>query len=129
MTSQLQRNVNSDRVRYLRFKEFPIEISTHILALSTAMPTFWLWKTYKSLIVVSRDMQALAYRAYLPHLPIMLHTRNHVDSFCMLLESNPNTVGPQIRTLWVISGIKANAEYALGRTILQKCTRITHLAC
>jgi len=128
MTPQLRRNINSDRVPYLRFEEFPIEISTHILALST-VPTFWCWRTYQSLIVVSRDMQALAYHAYLPHLPIMLYTRKHVDSFCMLLESNPNTVGPRIRTLWIISGIKAKVEYELGHTILQKCTRITHLAC
>src|SRR6266568_5820477 len=99
MTPQLLRNLNSDRAPYLRFEEFPVEISTHILALST-VPTLWCWKTYQSLIVVSRDMQALAYYAYLPHLPIMLHTRKHVDSFCMLLESNPNTVGPRIRTLW-----------------------------
>ena len=125
MIPQLQRSVNSDRVPYLRFMEFPVEISTRILAVSIG-PTV---KTYRSLIVVSRDMQALAYHAYLPHLPIMLHTHKHVDSFCMLLESNPNTVGPRIRTLWVVSGIKASAEYALGRTILQKCTRITHLAC
>jgi hypothetical protein len=126
--SQQRPNVNSDRPPYFRFKEFPIEISTRILALSTA-PTLWCWRTYRSLVVVSRGMQALAYDAYLPHLPIMLHTRIHVDSFCMLLESNPNTVGPRIRTLWVIAAIKANIEHALGYTILQKCTQITHIAC
>jgi len=120
MTLQLRGN---DRVPYL-----PIEISTRILTLSI-VPTRQRWITYRSLIFVSREMQALAYHTYLPHLPIMLHTRNHVDSFCMLLESNPNTVGPRIRTLWVVSGIKANVESAFGRTVLQKCTQITHLAC
>jgi hypothetical protein len=108
--------------------QLPIEISTRILTLSI-VPTLQCWITYRSLIFVSRDMQALAYHTYLPHLPIMLHTRNHVNSFCMLLESSPNTVGPRIRTLWVVSGIKANVESAFGRTVLQKCTQITHLAC
>ena len=74
-------------------------------------------------------MQALAYDACLPHLPVMLHTRRHVDSFCMLLESNPDTVGPRIRTLWVVASIRANLEYELGQTILRRCTRITHMAC
>lgn len=128
MIPQQQPNVNSNRPPYLKFTEFPIEISIRILALSTAS-TLWCWTTYRSLIAVSRDMQALAHYACLPHLPIMLHTSTHVDSFCMLLKSNPNTVGPCIRTLWVIAGIKANVEYALGHTILQKCTKITHIAC
>jgi hypothetical protein len=113
--------------QHLRFEEFPIEIAIRILVFSTA-PTFWCWRTYRSLIVVSRDMQALAYDACLPHLPVMLHTRKHVDSFCMLLESNP-TVGPCIRTLWFIAGIKAGVERTLGHIILRKCTRITHIAC
>jgi hypothetical protein len=46
----------------------------------------------------------------------------------MLLESNP-TVAPRIRTLWLIAGIKANVERTLGQAILQKCTRLTHIAC
>lgn len=123
-----QPNSNSEPVRHFRFMEFPIEIATCILAFSAVSP-FWRWRTYQSLIVVSRGIQALVYDACLPYLPVMLHTRSHVESFCTLLESNPVTVGPRIRTLWLIAGIKADVERALGDRILQKCTRITHIAC
>ena len=125
-TPQQGRKVSSvQRAQYFRFKEFPVEISTPILAFST-VSTLWRWRTYRSLVVVSRTMQALAYDACLPHLPVMLHTRQHVNTFSNLLEHNPTTVGSRIRTLWFIAGIKAGVERTLGGNILQRCTRITH---
>jgi len=124
--------INADRdtactLRYFGFKDFPIEIATRILVLATATSTYW--RTYQSLILVSREMQALVYDACLPYLPVMLHTRKHFDSFCMLLASHWTAVGPRICHVWFIAGIKATIERTLGLSILQKCTRITHIAC
>src|SRR6266436_7054720 len=108
MTPQQWLNVNFNQLLYLRFKEFLIEISTYILGLST-VPILWCWRRYQSLIVVSHDMQTLAYDACLPHLPIMLYMCIHVDSFYMLLKSSPNTVGP-----------------STPHTICCKCNRLLH---
>jgi hypothetical protein len=74
-------------------------------------------------------MQALVYDACLPYLPVMLHTKKHVDSFCLLLVSHPTLIAPRIRSLWFIAGVKADVERTAGLNILKKCTGITHLAC
>jgi len=109
------------------FKDLPVEVSCRILVFAVANPISW--TTYRSLTVVSSTMQALAYDACLPYLPVVIHTQRQFDSFCMLLASHPTTVGPRVREIWLIANIKANVECTMGRNILQTCTLITHLAC
>ena len=112
---------------HFQFQDIPLDVASQILVLATATSAYW--GTYKSLIKVSRAMQALVYDACFPYLPIMLHTKQHVDSFCLLLASHTTLIGPRIRSLWFIAGVKADVERTTGLDILKKCTGITHLAC
>jgi len=110
---------------YFKFKDFPTEVAIRILIFATSTHL----RSYQSFVVVSRAMQALVYETCLPHLPIMLHTRRHFDSFCLLIAYHPITVSPRIRTVWFVTGVKVGAERTFHGIILQKCTRITHIAC
>jgi hypothetical protein len=108
----------------------PVELTTRIIALMTESWTSSrsAWRSYHSLIRVSSQFQAIAYAECIPHLPVMLHTRNHVYSFEALLKNHPY-VGPKVRALWFIAAIKASEEHLIGGAILAACPQLTRLAC
>jgi hypothetical protein len=109
------------------FAALPVCIASDILVLATGTSSYW--GTYRSLTLVSRATQRLVYQACLPHLPIMLHLRAHVASFCSLLQSHGTLVTSRIRALWFVASIKASEEREYGLAILRACTHLTHLAC
>jgi hypothetical protein len=115
------------RFQNFNFLALPIEIITPILMLATTTSGYW--KTYQSLVIVSHAMQVLVYDACLPYLPIMLHMKKHVNSFCLFLACNHSVVGHHICSLWFIPGVKAGVECTAGLNVLKTCTDITHLAC
>jgi hypothetical protein len=108
-----------------KLPDLPVEVVARIVQFATASRPL---KTYTSLIFASSQMQAIVYTTCFSHLPIMLHTRNQVLSFQMLLQSHPD-IGPSVRMLWFIAGIKSSEEVSIGRAILSACPLITRLAC
>ena len=127
MRCYIDRKMGHKFQQNFNFQGLPLDITTQILVLAIATSDYW--RTYQSLVVVSREMQALVYDTCLPFLPVMLHTKKHVDSFCLLLASHGTPVGRHIHSLWFIAGIKADVERTTGLSILNACAGITHLAC
>lgn len=89
------------------------------------------WRAYRTLMraYVFSEFRWAVFALYLPLFTIMLQTKSQVESFKAFMASNSTSAGPHIRALWLVAGIKARDERALGELILKSCTRLRHLAC
>ncbi|KAI5823015.1 hypothetical protein K523DRAFT_317506 [Schizophyllum commune Tattone D] len=112
--------------RAFRLEDLPSELILDILETSALR-----WNgSYTTLRLVSRRLNALADRACLIHLPVLLTTAQKTVSFRAFLDAQPRAL-PYVRHLYIANALDADAGDVgyVAAIIMRRCTNLRSLAC
>ncbi|KAF8336776.1 hypothetical protein F5887DRAFT_986443 [Amanita rubescens] len=89
-------------------------------------------QTFLALVLVSKDIRRKMFLACLPHMSIMLTTRERLISFDLFCSSNPEDaefpgVALLVNRLWISPFEPENQ--VLSSTVLKRCVNVRSLAC
>lgn len=89
-------------------------------------------QTFLALVLVSKDVRRKMFLACLPHMSIMLTTRERLISFDLFCSSNPEDaefpgVAQLVNRLWISPS--EPEDQVISSTVLKRCINVRSLAC